>query len=493
MAYSQAKFGPAAWPGNDTVETFSLTGHLQSVTDRNGRITTYTYSDAATPANIAPKAGLLLKVQDPFGQSLQFTYDSQGRMASLVDPAGNSTTYEYDSKSNLSKVTYPDGKSKSYVYNELALTANVARTNALTGIVDENGNRYATFSYAADSKAASTEHAGAVEKYALTYPSYAETQVTDPLGAIYKYTYTERLGVLRSLSTRRPGAGGVGTVTASFGYDANANLTLYTDYDGTMTSYTYDLARNLETSRVEASGTGQARTITTEWHAAFRQPLRIAEPLRRTTFTYDAAANVLTKTVQATTDASGAAGFNATLVGTPRTWAFTYSPLGQILTSKGPRTDVSDITTYTYDEHGNLSTVTNAAGHVTTLSNYDAHGRVGRVTDPNGLVTDFSYTLRGWLSSTTTGNATTSYTYDNAGQLTGVTMPGGVNLNYTYDPAHRLTAITDSSGNSVQYTLDNMGNRVSEQVKDSNGALLRQIARAYDPLNRLKQITGAQQ
>jgi YD repeat-containing protein len=478
---------------NDTMETFSLTGYLQSVTDRNGRSTTYTYSDAATPIEVAPNAGLLLKVQDPFGQSLQFTYDSQGRMASMLDPAGNATTYEYDTKGNIIKVTYPDGKFKSYIYNELANTANIARTNALTGIVDENGNRYATYAYTADPKAASTEHAGAVEKYTLTYPSYAETQVTDPLGAVYKYTYTERLGVLKSLSTRRPGAGGVGTVTASFSYDANANLSLYTDYDGTMTSYTYDLTRNLETQRVEASGTAAARTINTEWHATFRLPLRIAEPLRRTTYTYDASGNVLTKTVQATTDVNGSQGFNATLAGTPRTWTYTYSALGQLLTVKGPRTDVNDTTTYTYDEQGNLSTVTNAAGHLTTLSNYDAHGRAGRVTDPNGLVTDFSFTVRGWLSSSTMGSTTTSYTYDYAGQLTGVTLPGGATLSYTYDAAHRLTAITDNAGNSIVYTLDAMGNRTSEQVKDSSGTLTRQIARVYDPLNRLKQITGAQQ
>ena len=210
-------------------------------------------------------------------------------------------------------------------------------------------------------------------------------------------------------------------------------------------------------------------------------------------FYIDANSNVLTKTVQATTDATGALGFNATLTGVARIWTYTYSALGQLLTVKGPRTDVDNTTTYTYDEHGNLSTITNALGHVTTLSNYDVHGRAGRVTDPNGLATDFSYTLRGRLASTTVGNATTNYTYDNAGQLTGVSMPGGVTLTYTYDGAHRLTAVADNAGNSIQYTLDVMGNRISEQVMDSGGVLARQVARVYDPLNRLKQITGALQ
>ncbi|MFC5474687.1 hypothetical protein [Paraherbaspirillum soli] len=48
-------------------------------------------------------------------------------------------------------------------------------------------------------------------------------------------------------------------------------------------------------------------------------------------------------------------------------------------------------------------------------------------------------------------------------------------------------------GNSIAYTPDSMGNRFSEQVKDPSGALARQTSRVIDALNRLKQITGAQQ
>lgn len=475
------------------MEVFSLTGHLQSSTARNGQVTTYTYSDATTLPAIAPWPGLLIKVEDAFGQALQFSYDSQGRMAGMTDPAGNPYLYDYDAQGNLIKVTYPGGKSRSYVYNELDKTGNVAQTGLLTGIIDENGVRYATFTYGADRKGESTEHAGGVGKYTLSYPSSMETSVLDPLNAAYYYTYPPQLGVFRRGAARRPGADGVGTVNSNITYDANGNMATYVDFDSAQTTYTYDLTRNLETRRVEASNNALARTISTEWHATFNLPLRIAEPLSRTTFTYDATGNVLTRTVQATTDANGAAGFTATLTGTARTWTYTYSALGQLLTARGPRTDVSDTTSYAYDENGNLSTVTNAAGHVTTLSQYDAHGRAGRVTDPNGLVTDFVYSPRGWLESTSVGGETTIYSYDGAGLMTGVALPDGGTLTYVYDAAHRLTSITDDAGNSVTYTLDNMGNRTGEQLRDSGGTLARQVGRVYDPLNRLKQITGAQQ
>lgn len=236
-----------------------------------------------------------------------------------------------------------------------------------------------------------------------------------------------------------------------------------------------------------------ARTISTEWHATWDLPTRIAEPKLLTTTTYDDSGNLLTQTVQATTDGTGAAGFSAVVTGPPQTRTYTYNTLGQRLTAKGPRTDINDQTTYAYDSAGNLTSITNAAGHATTLSNYDAHGRAGRITDPNGLATDFSYTVRGWLSSVSKGGETTSYEYDGVGQMTKATLPDGSSVSYTYDAAHRLTSIADSAGNSIAYTLDKMGNRTGEQVVDADGALGRQISRVYDPLNRLKQITGALQ
>jgi len=120
---------------------------------------------------------------------------------------------------------------------------------------------------------------------------------------------------------------------------------------------------------------------------------------------------------------------------------------------------------------------------------------VRQMIDPKGIVTDMAYTPRGWTSSVTVtppgGTArTTSYTYDNAGQMTGATLPDGTTLGYSYDAAHRLTSVTDAKGNTVTYTLDAMGNRTAEQVKDPGGALRRQIQRSVNALNRVQQTTG---
>lgn len=469
-------------------ETFDEVGRLKLVTQRNGQTLTFSYSDASTPLPVAPRPGLLMSVMDSFGNSLGFNYNATAQIVKLLLPDGQSIVYQYDTAGNVTNVIFPDGKQKTYIYNELANTSNVNTPWFLTGISDENGGRYATFKYDGNGKAMSTEHAGGQEKYQISNPD--GTRVVDPLGTARTYYFDNILGAMREYSRKQPLASGASSVYFTTSYDANANISATTDYNGVQTAYYYDLTRNLETKRVEANGTSLARTTSTEWHSTFRLPLRIAEPKRITTYTYDANGNALLRSVQATADANGANGFNAAPVGSPRSWSYTYSSLGQMLTSTGPS---NDVTTYAYDSAGNLSSITNPAGHVTSMANYDANGNVGRITDPNGLVTDLTYTPRGWLASKSVGSQVWHYEYDGVGQLILLTAPDNSTATYTYDGAHRLTAIADSAGNTITYTLDGMGNRISEVVKDPGGNLARQTTRAYDSMNRLKQLIGGAQ
>jgi YD repeat-containing protein len=494
--------GMTAWQYNvgadQSIERYDPNGKLLSITSREGLVQTLSYSDVTTPTTIAPQVGLLIRVTDSFGHQLNFVYDSSSRIVQMADPAGGITAYSYDSANRLSTITYPDGKVRTYVYDEAAYTGGTDLPTALTGIIDENGGRFATFNYYSTGKAISTEHAGGVEKYSVAYSQLgSQSMVTDPLGSVRTYTFQSILNTIRNTGVSQPGGAGCSAAANNLTYDANGNVATSTDFNGTVTTYSYDLMRNLETSRVEASGTPQSRTITTAWHAMYRLPLTLAEPKLLTTYAYDTSGNLLSKTVQATSDATGAQGLSPALVGTARTWSYSYNAVGQVLTATGPRIDVTEKTTYTYDSSGNLSTITNAAGLLTTLSNYDANGRVGLITDANGATTALTYSPRGWLTGKTVTSGgtveTTTYGYDGVGQLTLVTLPDTSTISYTYDPAHRLTNIADSLGNSIAYTLDNMGNRINEQVKDPSGALARQTSRVVDALNRLQQITGAVQ
>lgn len=542
---------PAGWTyvmAHGDTEQYDAGGKLLSITSRSGASHRYTYStgngndtsvsrqpaDAPVCSNIqsgAPiKADLPVCVTDNWGRQLQFEYDSQARIVKALDPANQSYLYAYDGPSggcvntdatnkacgtgNLTQVTYPDGKKKTYSYNESAWINNGSACsnalqvgngyghllNSLTGITDENGARYASWSYSCAGAVLSSQHAGGVDKVSVAYgapaadgsqtvavTSYLGT-TANPASIVRNYHFKVVLGVAKNDAIDQPCAGCDGMLART--YDANGNVLTSKDWNGNLTTYAYDATRNLETSRTEASGTTAARTTNTEWHPTLRLRARVAEPLRLTTFSYDAAVNLTTQSVQATSDATGAQGFKAPLLGTVRSWSYTYNELGQLLTATGP---LNDVTRYVYDSQNRLSRIANAAGHVTSYDNYDTNGRLGRIIDPNGLATDFSYTPRGWLATTTTGGATTSYVYDGVGQVTKVTLPDGAALNYTYDAAHRLTGIADSTGNSVSYTLDLAGNRIGEQVKNTDGTLARQITRAYNTLNRLQQVTGALQ
>lgn len=181
-----------------------------------------------------------------------------------------------------------------------------------------------------------------------------------------------------------------------------------------------------------------------------------------------------------------------------QTWTYTYHPNGEIETADGPRTDVSDITTYTYDENNKVISVTNAIGHITRYPSYDASGRVLQTIDPNGVITDYSYHVRGWLESTTVHapagslltDAETLYSYDAVGQLIGITLPDNSTLSYEYDGARRLTAIEDALGNRIEYGLDAAGNRTEERIKDGTGTIMYAVSRAFDELSRVMDITG---
>ena len=466
----------------DEAELYDAAGKLLSITDRAGRTQTLTY-------DIADR---LIRVTDHYGRPLNFGYDSASRIVTSTDPNGGIIQYAYNASNNLATVTFPGSVVRTYHYE------NTSFPNALTGITDERGQRFANFSYDTQGRAIQSEHAGGADRHQFAFGTNS-TVVTDPLGTQRSYNFQIVQGFYRISSETQPAGSGHGAGSRSYTYDANANLATRTDFLGNQTRYTYELARNLETSRVEAYGAPQARTTTTSWHATFRLPLQVAEPLRITSYTYDAQGNMLTRTLQATNDANGSQGFAATPVGTPRTWTWTYSSPGQMLTADGPRTDVSDLTTYTYypandpdlGRRGNLASTTNALSQITNITGYDAHGRPLTITDPNGLTTTLAYDARGRLAARSADGETTSYQYDGVGQLTRVTLPDGSYLAYTYDAAQRLAGVADNLGNSIAYTLDAMGNRTREEVRDPASQLTQLRQRVFDALSRLAQDIGA--
>jgi RHS repeat-associated protein len=517
---------------NDSLEAYDAYGNLSSIAYREGTTVTMTY---ATGSGAPTFPGQLLSVTDSFGKSLMFGYVNN-ILYTMTDPNGSVYTYSLGSRSAvLSSVTYPDTFSESYLYNESAYTAGTSLPSALTGVIDENNSRYDTTWYNTSGTAIQTALAGGVGQYSMTNTLDGTDRIqsvalVDPLGATRGRTFVSSVGRNRLSTVTQPAASGSPAGSYSLSYDANGNISESTDLNGNVQCFVFDLTRNLETGRVEgtapgntcptsistyvpAAGTAQ-RKILTQWHSIWHLPAQRAEPLKITTWVYNGDGGVYcaptiakvginpigvvcSRSEQATTDATGGSGFSATASGAPRVWAYTYNSFGQVLTAKGPRTDVNSTTTYTYYtcttgyQCGQIESIQDAVGHTTTFNTYNAHGQPLTITDPNGVVTTMTYDARLRLTSRQVGTETTSYSYYPTGLLKTVTRPDSSAVTHTYDAAHRLTTVTDGAANYINYTLDNMGNHTAVNTYDPSNTLHLTHTQVFNTLSELYQDVNA--
>jgi YD repeat-containing protein len=275
--------------GNDRVERYDAQGKLLSVTARNGLSHSYAH---ATDSITVTHSG---------GATLTYQLDTHGRVTGFTDPDNTSYQYGYDSDDRLTGITYPDATPADTSDNPRRIYhyENSSFPLALTGITDENGNRYATWAYDSQGRAVSSEHAGGVDNTTIDYTHVEHdtdprVTVTNPLGRQTTYHLTTLHDVPKVISVEgHPSANCLGA-NRSYTYDANGFVASKTDWKGIGTNYTRD-SKGRELTRTEGVGTSQERTITTEWHTRFRLPIRITEPGKITEFSYDTNGNLLTR------------------------------------------------------------------------------------------------------------------------------------------------------------------------------------------------------
>jgi YD repeat-containing protein len=440
-----------------STETYNAAGQLLSITAANGRRINLGYD-----ANQK-----LIKAADNFGQTLSFDYGTANYLQKISVNGAFVASYDYNA-GRLTKVTDAGNNSRQYLYED---SRNVF---LLTGIVDENGQRFASWAYNQQGQTISSEHAGGVDKFTLIFggdplSGTRWTEETDPLGSTRRYNFKQIAKQWLLSDKNQPGGAGCSAASNNLLYDTNGNVTSRTDFNGNKTTYVYDLVRLLETSRTEAAGTPLARTISTEWHATWRLPLKVTEPGRVTSFAYDANANLLNKAITAD--------------GQTRRWSWTYADFGQVKTSTDPDGKTSS---YQYDTQGNLTALTNAAQQITQFTRYDANGNPLEILSPDGIKSTLTYDSRNRLISRQVGAALSRFDYWPTGLLKQATLPDGLVINYLYDAAHRLSEITDNQGHREVYTLNKAG--LQEQVDrydpDStlaNGLLQVQQAQSVKP------------
>ncbi|QHE87241.1 hypothetical protein [Hydrogenophaga sp. BPS33] len=430
-------------------ETYDHSGKLLQITARNGWTTSLTYDGA----------GFLQTVSNAFGRQLALSFDAYGHLASLTAPGGEITRFGHDPQGKLLSVTWPDGHTKRYHYED------PRHPHALTGITDETGQRIGTYRYDAQGRVAETQRANGVDRVQFGYGTDASgapnTTITDfgsgsgvPTTRTHRFTQQGRM--LRPAGASAPCALCGGTAQ-EIAYDDAGRKLRERQHEGSITFYRYN-ERGQEIERASFPATlanattrpslAHATSVTsTQWHPSWNLPIQIAEPERITSYAYGPYGIVGHSTAQ-TSDATGAAAFNATIGSAVLATGYAYNDSG-LNTAIVELADGVETQRWTldYNARGDLASITDVtAGNQSAALTHDAQGRLTRISASNGAVASFVANSRGQMTAAYTPRGNVDYTYDARNLIHEIRFSDGRWVRYSYNAAQKLIEIRDSSG-----------------------------------------------
>ena len=213
-------------PANE-IEIYLPDGRLSKILYASGHSLTMIYGDGS----VGSPVNMLVRVQDAFERSYRLTYDTRRRVNGLIDLDGHTISFGYDdAKQLLTSVTYPSSSgahTRTYMYNEAGLDGGNGLPRMLTGIVDENGQRYATYRYQANGAA---QWFGARRRgrsrYRVTLHIWSSTTLVDARNTVRLLNLTQIAGRWLPTSQSQPAGSGCGASSSAITYDAQANVTV---------------------------------------------------------------------------------------------------------------------------------------------------------------------------------------------------------------------------------------------------------------------------
>ncbi len=456
-----------ATPGSQTTRIFSATGLLMAIQNAGAPIVSLTYD-----SNNNLTAAIYR------GRTVTFTNDGNGHIASFTDAAGRSASFSYTADGHLAQQTNVDGSVIGYQYDG---------NGDLTGIVYPGGTL--SIAWLLDppftSVSSVTTPDGSVRTYSVPQSptqiqvTYCTGNVTGSSCAGYSTLYTSgATGLLLSVTDAYNN-------TLSYSYDASGHRTQTTDAMGDTETFGYDSNGNL-ISATDPAGNQWTATYTAN------APSTITDPRGNVyTFAYDSAGSLLSVTnpvsggltatrttaeqIAGITNALGAATayqygsdglLSAFVDAMGGKWAYQYDAAARVQS----RTDAAGtVLAATYNSGLKPAVIANGASQLT-------YNFSGRVRDALGRLTQYTDSF---------GNQV-SYTYNSAGLLASITLPGAMTVTYQYDQANRLSQVTDWLGNSAVYSYDAAGWPLSVNISGGPVTIYQ-----YDAAHRLGAIVSA--
>lgn len=401
----------------------------------------------------------------------RFVFNSTGKLIKQVDTDGNETVVARDASGKIQTITEPTGRQLTVTYNA---------QNLISRIIDPLGR---TFDYTyAGSPAALYTVTRKVSASGATYGTctyqyvsyvYQLATITDANGDQLVQTYDTSKRVttqhLNSNATQRftygPGTDSVSGLTFA------AGSTGVSDIRGRMHVYYYDTKSNKVAEHWrEQSSNGSSYT----WYYAdlwgyvsyLRNSWRDIDQ-KITTYGWDEQGNLLTETKPG-----------------GRTTTYTYDAFNNRLSATD---NLSRVTSFTYDAEQHLATVTDPLSHVTTTS-YTTAGRPETVTDARSHVTSFTYDLWGYPeTATNAASETVTFHYDAGGRKLWEETPTGKRTTYTYNERDEVLTVTDPLSHVTTTTYDTKGRKATVTDAENHTTTF-----TYnDSLNVLWKVTDA--
>lgn len=496
--------------------TYDALGRLTASTDRGGRESSYGYdanghvssitTDSGTTTYVNDPAGRTLSSLGPDGAELAYEYDGVGNLLSVTDGRNRTMQFEYDELNRLTRIVDPTGDDRRFTYDGASRVIEyVDREDVTTTFAYDPAGRLVeraipgsttTYAYDALGRRVSATNETASVSFAWDDASNLVSETVTPLtghaappvtlsyevsGAGRRESVTDPFGTTRLTH----GDGGVpetlvDDIAGAFAFDTDEleRLVAVDRPNGVRTAVEYDRDRLQSLRATSAGGADLLRFDFSYGLDGFPDEVTDDDGIHR--YRYDAAGRVVSA------DHPEGAGyvdeaFAYDASGNRTQWEGTGA--GEALYDDANRLRADGERTYVYDDEGRLTAHTHLASGVTTTYTWNAAGELLGVSNEGGLDVSFAYDPIGRMVAETADGVTRWVTYDglnprlawdDAGQLAGryvhglelgsvlATSDGAGDVAYPLlDAAGSVVGLTDAGGSLTdRYRYDTFGQAI---------------------------------
>jgi RHS repeat-associated protein len=477
---------------NSTYIQYDTNFRILTVTDCIGQVSKFSYV-----SNTVGNSGfyLISQILDPFGRSAAFVYDSTNTfLLSITDVIGLVSQYVYDTSSSTVRIlTTPYGTTSftTQTYNSFGNTYVQLRTNFPDGTstVILNGYGGAYYSLYWDRESMMLYPYGYLSganwaQYTtwMTSIGYILLPVANTTQRALDNTYTYTVA---GESVTGDGAHNVpgpinkpssvsvptlsGTQIYNYQYNALGKTTQSVDPLSRTFSYLY-AANNIDLlEKRQKQGTNNDLNGKWIYNNTKHLPNKYIDGSGRATlYTYNNFGQLLTLT-----DANG------------DVWTRTYNANGFLTQIDGPLPGTADATTFTYDGFNRLYSATDSEGYTKVFS-YDNADRITQITYPDASTEQTVYNKLDAVMRKDRIGRWTQDTYTSMDQLAFEIDPLGRKTQYTWCACGSLSTLTDGNGNVTTFNHDQEGRLTQKTYPDGSA-----ITYSYDIISRLSQRVDA--